>query len=166
MMLSLAGPIAGQGGLLLTGGVRMVCDGAVTVVVDNGKFKNTSSTFTHGNSTLKFTGNASSSKSTIEGSNTTFHNLEIAKSQNDLRLLATTTTVMGEVLFTSRYLDLNAKTLTLGSLTENAVLTDEQNTRRTYGKNVASRVLKTWPLNNPYKLNFGEMGIIITASGD
>ena len=166
MMLSLAGQIAAQGGLLLTGGVKMVCNGGVTVVVENGKFKNTSSTFTRGASTLKFTGNATIAKSVIEGSNTTFYNIEIAKSQNDLRLLATNTTVMGEVRFTSQYLDLNGKTLTLGSLTEDAVLEDEQNTRRTYGKNTASRVLKTWPINNPDKFDFGQMGIILTAAGN
>lgn len=166
MMLSLAGQIAAQGGLLLTGGVKMVCDGAVEVVVENGKFKNTSSTFTRGASTLKFMGNATTSKSVIEGSNTTFHNIEIAKSQNDLRLLASNTSVMGELIFTREYLDLNGKVLTLGSSTVDAELKDEINERRTYGKNVASRVVKTWPLNSPHEFNFGAMGITISASGN
>ncbi len=150
-----------QGGLLLND-VRVTCNGYVTMVIENGRWKNTISTFDHGNSKVKFTGNASAPNSVIEGNSTTFYNLEIAKSQNNLRLVTGTTNVVNDLTFTTKNLDLNGKVIALGV---GADLVLESENARSYSALPLSSITKTYSLNNPSNFHFGGMGIRITASG-
>ena len=128
VMLVHTGTLKAQGGLLLNGGVKMVCSNAPFLVIEDGNWKNSSSTFTSANSTVKFSGSASTANSTVEG-NTTFNNLELAKSSNDLLLFANTTTIKDQVIFTSGKLNLGSKTLSLNAL---ARFIGESESSRTY----------------------------------
>jgi hypothetical protein len=158
--------IQAQGGLLLAGGAHLVCDGAVSIVLENGKFKNNASSFVRGSSTVKFTGNASSSVSVIEGSGFAFHNLEIAKSSNNVRLLPSSITVFNQLVFTSGHLDLNGKKVILGNTANDAQLVKESEDSHTFSPNTFSQVTKTWSINNPTNYQFGNMGLRMTATGN
>ncbi|MBC7777388.1 MAG: T9SS type A sorting domain-containing protein [Phycisphaerae bacterium] len=155
-------PISAQGGLLLDNG-RMTCNSSIKIVIENGKWKNTSSTFDQGNSTVKFTGNASAANSVIEGNTTTFYNLELAKSQNNLRLLSSMTNVVNDLTFTSKNIDLNGKTISVGA---GGDLVLESENARTYSALPLSSVTRSYSMNNPSGLDFGGMGLRITATGN
>ncbi len=158
----LQGKLAAQGGFLMNGGVQVVCSGNPQIVIENGKWKNTASTLTPANSTVKFTGTATTLNSTVEG-NTTFNNLSLSKSTNDMLLTATTTTINNRVVFSSGNLNLGNKTLSLGA---SAVLFNEAENSRTYSALANSRVLRTANVNNPASLNFGNMGMVFTLVGN
>ncbi len=161
-MLVHTGTLKAQGGLLLNGGVKMVCSNAPFLVIEDGNWKNSSSTFTSANSTVKFSGSASTANSTVEG-NTTFNNLELAKSSNDLLLFANTTTIKDQVIFTSGKLNLGSKTLSLNAL---ARFIGESESSRTYGALVNGKAIKTQPLNNPVSVNAGNLGAVFTVAGN
>ncbi len=158
--------ILAQGGLILASGAQWVCDGNIQIVVENGKLKNTAGVFKRGSSLVKFTGNATTSNSVIEGNGWSFHNLEIAKSQNDLRILPSSITVFSQLMFTSGHLDLNGKKLFLGNNTNDAKLIKESEDSHTFSTQVFSQVSKTWSINNPTNYQFGNMGIRMTATGN
>ncbi|MFN0175913.1 MAG: T9SS type A sorting domain-containing protein [Saprospiraceae bacterium] len=153
-----------QGGLILDDG-RMTCLGTIKIVIDNGRWKNNLSTFDRGNSTVKFTGNASAANSVIEGNVTTFHDLQIAKSLNNVRLESNSVNVNSNLIFTSKNLDLNGKTVVLGIGLSGGTLSGETENSRTYGTQPLSSVIKTRSISNPANFHFGNMGIRITATG-
>ena len=129
-----------QGGLLLSGGVKVVCNGIPYIVINNGKWKNTGSTFTRASSTVKFTGTASANNSVIEGDSTAFHTVEIAKSQNNLKLLSNSISINTYLKCTSKNLDLNGKIVYLVNSGINGYLINESETSRTYSALPLSRV--------------------------
>lgn len=160
------GPVAlfAQGGLLLDN-AQIVCNGSIKIVIENGKWKNTGGTFTRGNSTLKLSGNASAANSVIEGDVTTFHDLEIAKSQNNVKILSSTVQVNNNLRFTSKNLDLNGKTVVLGIGLGGGNLSNENSNSYTYSAMPLSSVTKTQSIANPLDRHFGNMGMRITATG-
>jgi hypothetical protein len=163
LLLLLPWLVAAQGGLLLNNGIQVVCTGSIRLNIENGKWKNTAGTFVAGSSELKFTGNASAANSTIEGDPTTFFNLHLNKSQNNLRLETGTTTVTNQVIFTNRNIDLNGNQLALGA---NALLISEQENSRTYSAQPQSRTTHTNPLVNPVAANPGNLGMVITGASN
>lgn len=153
-----------QGGLLLNN-AQIVCNGTIKIVIENGRWKNTAGTFTRGNSTVKFSGNATAANSVVEGDVTTFHNLEIAKSQNNVQILSSAVNVNSSLVFTSRNLDLNGKTVVLGAGLSAGNLSNENATSYTYSALPLSSVTKTQSISNPANAHFGGMGMRITATG-
>ncbi len=153
-----------QGGLLLDN-AQIVCVGTIKVVIENGKWKNTGGTFTRGNSTIKLAGDASAANSVIEGDVTNFHELEIAKSQNNVKILSSSVNVHSFLKFTSRNLDLNGKTVVLGIGFGGGNLSNENANSYTYSAMPLSSVTKTQSIANPANLHFGRMGMHITATG-
>lgn len=153
-----------QGGLLLDN-AQIVCVGTIKIVVENGRWQNTGGTFTKGNSTVKLAGNASAANSVIEGDVTTFHDLEIAKSQNNVKILSSSVIVSNLLRFTSRNLDLNGKTVVLGTGFSSGNLTNENTNSYTYSALPLSSVTKTSSISNPSNAHFGGMGMRITATG-
>lgn len=153
--------VLAQGGLLLDG-VQMVADGSVSIVIENGKWKNTSSTFSPAGSTVKFAGTASTANSTIEG-NTTFYHLEIAKSSNDVRLVSPATNVQGKLYFTSGKLDLSTNSI---GLETNAILAGESGSSRTYSTSASGYCSTGLSLSNPANIEPANLGMRFTASGN
>ncbi|MFN0215376.1 MAG: T9SS type A sorting domain-containing protein [Saprospiraceae bacterium] len=154
-----------QGGLILDD-VRMTCLGTIKIVIDNGRWKSNLSTFDRGNSTVKFTGNASAANSVIEGNVTTFQDLQIAKSLNNVRIVSSSVNVTGNLIFTSNNLDLNGKTFVLGTGFTAGNLSGETENSRTFGAQPLSSVIKTRSISNPANFHFGGMGIRMTATGN
>jgi len=141
-------PLFSQGGLLLDN-AQIVCVGTIKIVIENGRWKNAGGTFTKGNSTVKLTGNASAANSVIEGDVTTFHDLEIAKSQNNVKILSNSVNVSSILKFTSRNLDLNGKTVVLGTGFSGGNLSNENTNAYTYSSLPLSSVTKTHSICNP-----------------
>jgi Secretion system C-terminal sorting domain len=155
-------PMLAQGGLKMDGAVRMVCSGSPVIVVENGKWTATANSFVSATSNVKFTGNATTANSTIVGSNSNFHNLEIDKSSNDLQLVAATTTVKNNLSFSNGKLDLSSRNLVLA--TTNGQLVGESETKRTYGGSTGNAA-KSKLLNNPSN-NPGNLGMVFTVAGN
>jgi len=153
-----------QGGLLLDS-AQIVCSGTIKIVIENGRWKNTGGTFTKGNSTVKLAGNASAANSVLEGDVTTFHDLEIAKSQNNVKVLSSSVIVNSNLRFTSRNLDLNGKSVVLGTGFSSGSLSNENTNSYTYSALPLSSVTKTHSISNPSNAHFGGMGMRITATG-
>ena len=75
-----------QGGLIIGNGANVVITNSPQIVINDGIFKNDGD-FTAGTSTVHFSGSTATVNSTIGGAAvTTFNNLNINKTSNDVRL--------------------------------------------------------------------------------
>lgn len=146
-----------QGGLLINSGAFIVCSGSPVIVVDNGNFDN-SGTFNAASSKLKMTGTALNS---IKGNTTTsFYQMEINKSNNNLQLLKGIN-VSNSIKFTTGNIDLGTQIATLtGSST---TLSGESESSRLFATSTGI-VTNTGALNLPNNVNLGKIGAMITAT--
>lgn len=152
-----------QGGLWLDDNVHLVGKGSIHIVIDNGKWKNTESKFARGTSIVKFTGDASTDNTLIEGDETTFYDLEIAKSQNDLRIHSNTVEVYRNLKFTSRNLDVNGNTI---SLIGSGTVVGENGSTRSYSSSSSSSMKGAKILSSPSSVNLRGLGILFTTSAN
>jgi hypothetical protein len=148
--------LAGQGGLLIGSGAKMVATGEPHIVVNNGKFSNNGD-FAAGGSTLYITGSAATGFSTIGGASVTiFNHLEINKSSNDTRL-DYDIELDGNITMKGGNLILNFSDIILGGK-----ISGETATTRITGTD-GGAIIKTVNLNMPSAENPGNLGVEITS---
>ena len=148
-----------QGGLFISSGAKVVANGSPQIVVNDGKFVNDGD-FTAGSSTFFFKGSTATEFSTIYGANiTTFNNLTISKSSNDVRL-DFDIQVDGDLQMDGGLLILNYSDLELGG----SILGETESTRVTGTEGGA--IIKTLNLNMPTDENPGNLGAVITSSAN
>ena len=145
-----------QGGLFISSGAEIVCNGNPQIVVNDGKFVNDGD-FTASSSTFFFKGSAATENSTIYGANiTTFNNLTISKSSNDVRL-DFDIQVDGDLQMDGGLLILNYSDIELGG----DILGETESTRITGTE--GGTIIKTVDLNMPLAQNPGNIGAEITS---
>src|SRR5262245_25721029 len=116
--------------LNLSPGAKMVANGAVKMNLQNIDLTNNGVFTPGGNSTVLFSGNVNNN---LGGSGTTsFSELVIAKGADDSLFLQANTSVNGKITFTSGFIALNQKTI---SLSNNAILNNENENSRITGIN-------------------------------
>src|SRR6185369_4556880 len=143
----------------ISSGTRWVTSGNVVVNMQDMDLVN-NGTFTAAQGKVKFGGDGSNG---ITGSSVTnFNELEIAKSGNNTLVLFSNIGVNGKITFTSGLIELNQKTITLGS---NALLNNENENSRITGLN-GGEVVITMNLNKPNGINPGNLGAILTSSSN
>ena len=148
-----------QGGLFISSGAEIVCNGSPQIIVNDGKFVNDGN-FTAGSSTFFFKGSTATEYSTIYGNNITkFNNLTISKSSNDVRL-DFDIQVDGDLQMDGGLLMLNYSDVELGG----DILGETESTRITGTDGGA--IIKMVTLNNPSTENPGNLGAEITSSSN
>ena len=148
-----------QGGLFISSGTKVVANGSPQIVVNDGKFVNDGD-FTAGSSTFFFKGSTATEYSTIYGANiTTFNNLTISKSSNDVRL-DFDIQVAGDLQMDGGLLILNYSDIELGG----EILNETAANRITGTEGGA--IIKTLTLDNPSNENPGNLGAVITSSSN
>lgn len=147
-------------GLLIRSGAHFVVNNNAQMVINNGGFSN-SGTFTAGSGTVKFTGTADNTITTIDGSsNTSFNNLTVDKAAGALKL-ARNIAVDNTVTFTSNNIELNGFDLDLG--TTGSFSGENPNSR--ISANGGGNVLRTVTLNTPVNaFDPGNIGVEITTN--
>lgn len=150
-----------QGQLIIASGGHMAFNNNAQIVFNNTKFSN-SGNFLQGTSTVKIIGNAATANSSIAGnSTTTFHNLEINKSSNDVQL-SQNINVENQLTFTNGKFNLGSKKVVLTGT--NSALSGEKPASRFINStsiNATADVTRT--LNNPNSNEPGKLGAMITA---
>jgi hypothetical protein len=117
-------------------------------------------TFTAAQGKVTFSGVGSNG---LTGSSVTnFSELEIAKTGSNTLVLFSNAGVNGKITFTSGMIELNQKTITLGS---NAILDNENENSRITGLN-GGEVVITRNMNKPNGINPGNLGAIFTSSAN
>ena len=146
--------VLGQG-IKISSGTTLTGGSATVTLPGNW---NNSGTFIPGTSTVTF--NGATGNQTITNSNgETFNNLTINKAGGDVQL-SNNITVNGTLTLTSGDVDLNGKTITLGS---SATLSE---TAGNTVKGTTGSITTTRSLNAPSSNNIGGMGAELTSSAD
>ncbi|MCC7244343.1 MAG: hypothetical protein IT269_01575 [Saprospiraceae bacterium] len=147
--------------LVINNGATVAVNGAATIRMLDAGFEN-NGTFNAGTGTVEMAGSTPASTTAISGTgNTTFYNLTINKSSDDVQLNADIN-LSNALTFTAGNLLLNGFDVTLGST---AALSGESETRRAIG--TTGGVLRTTrTLNAPSGLNPGNLGLTITSSAN
>lgn len=165
-LLGSSAALLAQGGLRLESNVRMVCDGAVNVVLEDGRFNNVSGVFIPGESNVKFTGTASTDNSLIQGKPFEFYNLTLHKSSNDVRL-AVKMSINNQLIFSQGDLDLNNKQVGLNvNNGYNGRFSSESELSHTYGTASLSKVSKKITTTGPSQLSFVQIGLRLIGNGN
>jgi hypothetical protein len=143
--------------LAITPGAQFSIAGNIQLTLNNTGFIN-NGTFTAGNGTASFTGNASSA---IAGSQPIqFNELEINKSSNSSVLLQKAISVRQRILFVAGFLNLNGFNADLGT---SGRLDGEQENTRIIGPD-GGEILFNVSLNSPVSSNPGNLGAVISSS--
>lgn len=152
-------PISAQ--MVINSGATVTVNGAATIRLLDAGFEN-NGTFNAGTGTVEMAGSTPASATAISGTgNTTFYNLTINKSSDDVQLNADIN-LSNTLTFTAGNLLLNGFDVTLGST---AALSGEAETRRAIGS--TGGVLRTTrTLNAPSGLNPGNLGFTITSAAN
>jgi hypothetical protein len=146
-----------QAQLVITPGAELYMSGNAQLTLSNMDFVN-NGTFTTGNGTVFFTGNASSA---ISGSQPIqFYGLEINKTAASVLTLQRTINVTQQINFVNGFLNLNNFNTDLGTT---GTLINEQENSRITGAN-GGKVLFTTTLNAPAGSNPANLGAIITSA--
>ena len=141
-------------GFTITSGANVVSNGASSIVVNGGSFKN-DGTFSAGNGSVILTG---PNVATVGGASTiSFYSLGINKTAG-VKLLQNVA-VSGNVALTNNNIDLNGFNIDLGS--SGSLLGENASSYITSSSN--GFVLKTANLNNPSALNPGNIGVEFTS---
>jgi len=146
--------VIGQG---ITIGSGTTFTGGSTTVTLSGNWTN-SGTFTAGTSNVIFNGSSGNQTITNSGGET-FNNLTVNKIGGDVQL-SNNITVNGTLTLTSGDVDLNDKTITLGS---SATLSE---TTGNTVKGTTGIITTTRSINAPSSNNIGGMGAELTSSAD
>src|SRR5436190_15192807 len=142
--------------LTIAPGAQWINNGGVIVNLSDLNMIN-NGTFSAGNSTMKFTGNAGSS---IGGSSVnSFYQIEIAKNPNSKVVLLSQISVGSQVNFTSGFLDLNQQNLLLAP---SAILNNEGENTRMIAPNGGEAMI-TVNLTAPNAVNPGNLGATIST---
>ncbi len=150
-----------QNTLKITGGQVNIVDN-VALILKDCQLQN-DGTLTATNGTVELKGTGTKAQSEIGGTGiTTFHNLKINKSTNDVQL-GKSFTVNNRMELTNGKLDLHAHTLTLG--TENGTLVGESETSHITSSSTG-QIVKTVNLNAPNGINPGNIGTTITSNSN
>jgi hypothetical protein len=153
--------IADAQGTYATGGIKLVANGPVNLVIDNGAFSN-SGAFTAGQSTVSFTGTAPTANSFIGGASATvFYDLLLNKSSNDLQL-NNNISVSNHLTLSSGLFQLNNQVINLGNT---GLLVGESNSSRVTGT-TGGLITATATLNGSVNANPGNLGMIITSAAN
>src|SRR5438045_4062530 len=149
--------LPGFGQITISSGAQWVNNGNVTVLIQNMDMANNGS-FKAGTSIMKFLGNTDN---TIGGSSpTTFYQVEISKGPNNKIILLSNINVDNQVNFTSGFLDLNQKNLTLASA---ATLNNENENTHIIASNGGEAII-TLDAGAPLALNAGNLGAVISSA--
>ena len=160
-LLCFFGIAKGQNSFKITGGNLKVTENVAIVLKDCQLQNDGVLLATEGIVEIKGTGTKMQSEIGGTGT-TTFHNLKINKSTNDVQL-GTSILVNNQLEMTSGRVDLQAYTLTLG--TANGTLVGENET--TYITSTSTgQIVKTIDLNSPNNQNPGNLGIEITSTAN
>jgi hypothetical protein len=143
--------------LIITPGAELYMSGNAQLTLQNIDLVN-NGTFTAGNGTVFFTGNASSA---ISGSQPIqFYGLEINKTAASILTLQRTINVTQQINFVNGFLNLNNFNTDLG--TTGTLLNEQENSRITGA--TGGRVLFSTTLNAPAAVNPANLGAIFTSA--
>ena len=149
-----------QNSLLIAPGSQMVVNGPTQIVLENTRLIQ-QGTFLAGQSKVIFRGNQATNLSTIDG-NTTFYELEIDKTANDLQLL-TDIQISQNFIFIQGRLDLNG--LQLNLLNSGQILGEDIN-NYTFSSLTGGELSRQVIYNAPVAEDEGNLGIEITSAAN
>lgn len=145
-----------QGGLIVESGAKVVVRDSPQIVINDGKFKNDGD-FTAGSGTVHITGDTDVANSTIGGmAVTSFNNLNINKTSNDVRL-DFDIKVVGNIEMNGGLLILNYSDIELGG-----DIIGETESNRITGT-AGGAIIKSLELDTPTGANPGNLGAEITS---
>lgn len=146
----------------IANGTRLINSGSTQLVLKDAGLVN-NGLFEAGTGTVKFTGYAAGSTSSINGASSLgFYNLNMAKTINGMQLLRSIAVSNTVVLSGGDSLDLNGFIIDLGST---GMLSGEINTRRITGAN-GGYIQRSSILNAPAGENPGNLGFAITSAAN
>jgi hypothetical protein len=146
-----------QGIFIGNGGV-VHADGNAMITIADGSFTN-NGTFNSNNSTLTFTGTASSANSSISGSTpTVFNNIVVNKTGNNVQVNQNIS-VKGNLSFTEGGIELKAGDIDFGTT---GSLQNETEFNKAFG--TGGKLLATATLNAPNAVNPANLGATLTST--
>ncbi|MCI4668142.1 MAG: T9SS type A sorting domain-containing protein [Bacteroidia bacterium] len=150
--------IPSQGQLIIENGSSMVCDGTVQIVMDDLAWIQEGN-FLAADSKVIFTGDLPASQVYVGGTGTTFYDIELSKSSQDLALQSSIE-VVHELIFIQGKLDLNGNQVDLGNT---GSLIGETEAKRAFSSQAGGLIFRMDMLNSPNMANPGSLGLTISS---